>query len=205
MGKAYTQEEKDDIRKKIWEAGLELFHAEDEKSLNIRRITEKAGISLGSFYHFYEDKESLLRDLVIYRSSQKLDVIRESFPASKQDPRGYLEKQIYFHLTDMGEKIRTKAIYRDTFREEVETERNNAALFMKLFAAFLEELQEFWKKEHVRATMEIAGILDLVRGAEAYYRAKPLMKEEHFDALLQDLIHDGICRYVKVCAAKDET
>nr|MCR4588017.1 TetR/AcrR family transcriptional regulator [Lachnospiraceae bacterium] len=139
MGKAYSEQEKDEIRRKIWEASLELFHAEDEKSLNIRKITEKVGISLGSFYHFYADKESLIRDIVIYRSGQKLDVIRESFPASCKDPVGYVAKQLYFHIHDMGEKITKKPIYQETFEEELSEEKASAVVFMKLFGAFLEE------------------------------------------------------------------
>ena len=63
MGKAYTEEEKIEIKKRIWEAAIELFHSSDAKKLNVRTLTSMAGISLGSFYNFYPDKESLMADI----------------------------------------------------------------------------------------------------------------------------------------------
>ena len=90
MGRAYTEEEKLEIKKRLWEEGLKLFHSDDHEELNIRELTQNAGISLGSFYNFYEDKGSFVREIMNYRAMQKLDKMKETFAASLKNPKEYL-------------------------------------------------------------------------------------------------------------------
>ena len=86
MGKAYTEEEKIEIKKRIWEAAIELFHSSDAKKLNVRTLTSMAGISLGSFYNFYPDQESLMADIIKYRVKKPASIyeklLRRGYPVS---------------------------------------------------------------------------------------------------------------------------
>ena len=82
MAKAFTEEEKIKIKEDIMETAIDLFHEKGKKSLSISELTKRVGIAQGSFYNFWKDKESLIIDLMAYRSIQKLNDIEKKFSNS---------------------------------------------------------------------------------------------------------------------------
>ena len=50
MTRAFTEEEKLEIKKKIMETALDLFHDKGTKSLSIAELTRRVGIGQGTFY-----------------------------------------------------------------------------------------------------------------------------------------------------------
>lgn len=113
MGKVYTNEEREAIKTTLMESAIELFHENDNgaKSLSIRELTKRAGISQGGFYNFWEDKDALILDVIKYRAKQKLDLIVPLFPKSLKNPREFLSRHLYDWCIDMNEKIRNKPLY----------------------------------------------------------------------------------------------
>jgi AcrR family transcriptional regulator len=72
------------------------------EKINTRLISKYAGVSVGSFYQYYENKESALRDLVIYyfkRQDQKLI----NFIENELDMRWPLEMKIHKVLEQLYE------------------------------------------------------------------------------------------------------
>jgi len=51
------------VKNKISEAGLELFRKYGYDNVSIKMITEAAGVSTGSFYHFFGSKSGLLEGI----------------------------------------------------------------------------------------------------------------------------------------------
>ena len=90
MAKAFTEEEKIKIKEDIMETALDLFHEKGKKSLSISELTKRVGIAQGSFYNFWKDKESLIIDLMAYRSIQKLNDIEKEFSNSLTNPKKFL-------------------------------------------------------------------------------------------------------------------
>ena len=72
MAKAFSSDEKLEIRQKIMDTALEIFHESGTKGLSIKELTTRVGIAQGSFYNFWRDKDTLLLDVMQYRSAQKL-------------------------------------------------------------------------------------------------------------------------------------
>jgi AcrR family transcriptional regulator len=64
MPKAFTQQEKEWLRKRLLEQGYKQFSAYGLKKTNIEELAEAAGISKGAFYLFYDSKEALFMDVV---------------------------------------------------------------------------------------------------------------------------------------------
>ena len=116
MGRAFTEEEKVKIKADIMETALDLFHDKGTKSLNIAELTRRVGIAQGSFYNFWSDKDSLIIDLIAYRSAQKLKVIEKEFSNSLTDPIGFLAEMECRYYLDLVIKVRRKPIYEDAFK-----------------------------------------------------------------------------------------
>ena len=64
MPKAFTEQEKELIRKRLLEQGYKQFSAYGLRKTNIEELAEASGISKGAFYLFYASKEALFMDVV---------------------------------------------------------------------------------------------------------------------------------------------
>jgi AcrR family transcriptional regulator len=64
MPRAFSQDEKQVIRRKLLEHGHRLFSAHGLRKTNIEEVTNASGISKGAFYLFYESKEALFMDVI---------------------------------------------------------------------------------------------------------------------------------------------
>jgi len=64
MPKAFTEQEKALIHKRLLEQGYKQFSAYGLRKTNIEELAEAAGISKGAFYLFYTSKEALFMDVV---------------------------------------------------------------------------------------------------------------------------------------------
>ncbi len=70
MSKAFSEYEKEMIRKRLLEQGYRLFSIYGLKKTNIDEIAKAAGISKGAFYSFYPSKEALFMDVIERAESQ---------------------------------------------------------------------------------------------------------------------------------------
>ncbi len=64
MPRAFSKQEKEQIRQRLLGAGQKQFTTYGLKKTNVQELAAAAGISKGAFYLFYESKEALLMDLM---------------------------------------------------------------------------------------------------------------------------------------------
>jgi AcrR family transcriptional regulator len=64
MPKAFTDQEKELIRKRLLEQGHKLFATYGLQKTNIEELAEAVGISKGAFYLFYASKEALFMEVI---------------------------------------------------------------------------------------------------------------------------------------------
>ncbi len=77
MGKAFTLEEKELIRKKLFEVGEKIFIEKGIRKAGLQEITKGAGISLGSFYNFFESKEKMFLELLDIYNARIFEIQNE--------------------------------------------------------------------------------------------------------------------------------
>lgn len=106
MGKAFTEEERSQIKKQIMEAGYKLFNEQGVQKVTIREITSQVGIAQGGFYSFFKDKEELILAILNERYRIKLEYILSLLPGTEKDPMQYI-RRIILHSS--------KHIYEDLF------------------------------------------------------------------------------------------
>jgi AcrR family transcriptional regulator len=64
MPRAFSEEERQTIRRQLHEQGEKLFEAYGLRKTTVEDITQAVGISKGSFYLFYASKEELLLEIL---------------------------------------------------------------------------------------------------------------------------------------------
>ena len=75
--RVFTEEEKKDIQKKMFEAGLSLIKKNGLTHTSVEKITDFAGIGKSTFYNFYTSKEDFVVDLIAYERNKALQLIKE--------------------------------------------------------------------------------------------------------------------------------
>ena len=198
MGKAYSSDERSDIKIRIMEAALDLYHENGAKTLNVREIVKRVGISLGSFYNFWPDKDSLVLDVMKYRAAQKLEAITPRFKESLDDPIGFLTELICSWVIDMKEKFDSKPIYREGITFLLSSQDKGTDRFLSLYSEFLNDLSGYWINAGVIRSFDITGVTNMIISTSILLCNSSQLKDVYFEAIVKDLVSSSLKRYIEV-------
>ena len=95
MGKAFSEEERQEVQEKLRRIGLRLLAEDGIKNISIRQLTREAGIAQGGFYTFYQDKDDFVEDLFLLRIKEKTDAMYKKRKKTLDDPKGFIAGLIY--------------------------------------------------------------------------------------------------------------
>lgn len=198
MAKAFTEEEKIKIKESIMETALDLFHDKGTKSLSISELTKRVGIAQGSFYNFWKDKESLIIDLMAYRSIQKLESIEREFSNSLTNPNKFLSEVIYKYSIDMTEKIKTQPIYQEAFRIFVSQDSKKVNRVENLYGDFLDRLIDYWYKNNVVKSVDKQGLSNAFVGSFVLCSNYFHFNKDTFEEVLNIYIQSIVFKYIEI-------
>ena len=135
MPKAFTEQEKELIRKRLLEQGHKQFSAYGLRKTNIEELAEAAGISKGAFYLFYASKEALFMDVVEQVEQRFRQELFAMIDLPGPSPRARLFALLHhaFHrvktipllqfLTGTDYDLLFRRVPPETFQEHVEHDR----------------------------------------------------------------------------------
>ena len=198
MAKAFTEEEKIKIKESIMETALDLFHDKGTKSLSISELTKRVGIAQGSFYNFWKDKESLIIDLMAYRSIQKLESIEREFSNSLTNPKKFLSEVIYKYSIDMTEKIKTQPIYQEAFRIFANQDSKKVNRVENLYGDFLDRLIDYWYKNNVVKSVDKQGLSNAFVGSFVLCSNYFHFNKDTFEEVLNIYIQSIVFKYIEI-------
>lgn len=78
-----------ETRKKLLDAGITLFSANGYYKTNSKEIAKLAGVSIGSFYSYFEDKKILLKEILNYYIDQTMSL------EENQDEKSLIKEMDY--------------------------------------------------------------------------------------------------------------
>ena len=180
------------------EAALDLYHENGAKTLNVREIVKRVGISLGSFYNFWPDKDSLVLDVMKYRAAQKLEAITPRFKESLDDPIGFLTELICSWVIDMKEKFDSKPIYREGITFLLSSQDKGTDRFLSLYSEFLNDLSGYWINAGVIRSFDITGVTNMIISTSILLCNSSQLKDVYFEAIVKDLVSSSLKRYIEV-------
>ncbi len=109
--RVFSEEEKQELKISMLENGLPLLKKYGMTHMTVPRITESAGIAVGTFYSFFDSKEGYINELIAYNRQKKLkalvseDVLTGKKKLGRADAERYLwmmldrEQSVYAYLT----------------------------------------------------------------------------------------------------------
>ena len=165
MSKAFSEDEKLNIKQKMMEVAIEIFHESGTKGLSIKELTKRTGIAQGSFYNFWKDKDALIMDVMQYRLSQKLEIAKQSFDESLENPVKFLVDIIYEHSIDLKEKYKKKPIYAQALNMLSKKNENRIYEANSLYTDFINKLAEYWKEQNAVKDVDEKGLINAFTGS----------------------------------------
>jgi len=143
MPKIFTDENRDEIRKKLLDKGFKMLKKGGLSAVNIDKLTEETYIAKGTFYNLFENKSEFMYHVMIHernRAKQKLlSYLNDSGKLTKDSLRDYLKwlsaenPNVFAFLTD-AEKKRLIASWSDKYIED----KSNDSKTMHMLISLLE-------------------------------------------------------------------
>ena len=198
MSKAFSEDEKLNIKQKMMEVAIEIFHESGTKGLSIKELTKRAGIAQGSFYNFWKDKDALIMDVMQYRLSQKLEIAKQSFDESLENPVKFLVDIIYEHSIDLKEKYKKKPIYAEALNMLSKKTENRVYEANSLYTDFINKLAEYWKEQNAVKDVDEKGLINAFTGSFLLFSNYYKFEEEYFNDILKVFISAVVKRYIEL-------
>ena len=196
MAKAFSSDEKLEIRQKMMDTALEIFHESGTKGLSIKELTTRVGIAQGSFYNFWKDKDALLLDVMQYRSAQKLAVIEKHFNKSLDNPVKFLSDIIYEYSIDLKEKCEAKPIYAEALSMLVKKNEGRAYEIDDLYIGFIKKLANYWKEKGAVKEVDEVGLTNAFTGSFVLFSNYYKFEKEYFNDILKTFIVSAVEKYI---------
>ena len=198
MSKAFSEDEKLNIKHKMMEVAIEIFHESGTKGLSIKELTKRAGIAQGSFYNFWKDKDALIMDVMQYRLSQKLEIAKQSFDESLENPVKFLVDIIYEHSIDLKEKYKKKPIYAQALNMLSKKTENRVYEANSLYTDFINKLAEYWKEQNAVKDVDEKGLINAFTGSFLLFSNYYKFEEEYFNDILKAFISAVVKKYIEL-------
>ena len=192
MAGGFTEEQKTIIRAKLIAAGYELSRKCGIKKMTVAMVANAAGVAVGSFYNFFESKESFVVALMEEYEKNAMQHISEHF-----SPEGTISLKEFL------------SAYRAYFRPENNFFFNiglNDWVWLKTHITdtdYFNKLNDMKKMEYmipkikgVRKDIDYGVVVNFIKSIYALYQNKDTV----FEGSLQtnvDLIFDTIYGYMK--------
>lgn len=198
MGKAYSEEEKIEIKAKLREVGLKLFREKGIKKVSVRELTTQVGIAQGGFYTFYESKEDFMLDLLNLRIEEKLLILEQKFPAALHDPVFFVTEILYESGMHLKENKAFNNVVSDSLKFFIDGRENDKQHLLQKYGEFMEKLAGYLTKHGFIVEMDLEGILSVVSAATILFSNADMLKEDYFEKIYRVFVDSQISQFFKV-------
>ncbi len=198
MARAFTEQEKSEIREQLMEAALDLFHENGSKALSIKELTKRVGIAQGSFYNFWKDKDALIVDLISYRSLQKLSILEEDFSSSVFNPIDFLVDIIFRYSIDLANKVHEKVIYKDAFKVFSTLNDDETSRVELLYYDFLSRMIDLWIENKIIKKADKLALSNVLKGSFILCTKNYHFDKKYFEEILRIYLSNSLSKYIEI-------
>ena len=183
--RVFTQQEKEELRARMLDAGFPLLKEYGMTHTSISRITKAASIGVSTFYNFWKTKEEYMTDLIHYhRSKMLLLLIDKDVLSGKRKFRRDEAKRFFLTLVDKDVSIYPHMTLEDEYKLINSSES---------FIPDLEKETIITKKvadycEHARADLDVGLIANLTKLLAITAESRPQLHEVAYQDTLNVIV-----------------
>ena len=187
-----------DARERLIKAAIDLFYRKGYPTTTIRDIGKKASISTSVIYHYFNDKEEMLFEIIELAGKDLFELLEEIIK-EESDPVECLKKMIRAHMVDwcLKRKKESKIIVMDDAwltdkRKKINIESQRKLYF--LYKTKLTELKEKGLIIDTDLTVLCFSIFGIIAQSIRWFSEKgALSKEEVADNVIH-ILFDGVLK-----------
>jgi len=197
MTKAFSDREKELIRKRLIEEGKELFARYGLRKTGVGDLTKAAGIAQGSFYNFFPSKEELYFEII----EQEEEQIKEKLLSTHKVGENITRRSLRAFLTEAFKLIDESTLIKKLMNgEEYELmirklPEERIAKHIKSDSDILAPMLGIWHKKGVLIDRKPEVISGLFRGVFILSLHKKEIGEDIFPEVMELLI-ESIARSI---------
>ena len=195
MGKAFSEEEREEVQEKLRRIGLKLLAESGIKNVSIRELTSKAGIAQGGFYTFYKDKDDFVMDLMCLRVQEKTDAMYRNKSKSKEDPEKFLVDLFYKEGMHLKENKAFQNKESDTLMFWQRSLKEGNHRIEETYMVFLKRMITYWEKSGWQIECDLEGILNTAMAAGILFSNADLMEDSYFEQIYQTFCKGEVERF----------
>lgn len=181
----------------IYDCAKELFSAKGFKDTNISKITEKAGMAVGTFYNYYPSKEKLFMDIFLEENAK---LKRDCFQLLdfNQSPLMVVKQMLQLNVQGMKANPILREWYNKSVSEKLEQvyrEENGIDAVDFLYGDFLEIVTQWQAQGKMRKDIDSKMIMMIFAAIINIDTHKEEIGLEYFPELLEhmtELIMKGL-------------
>ena len=187
--RVFTQEEKDELRIKMLDAGFPLLKEFGMTHTSISKITEAASIGVSTFYNFWKTKEEYMADLIHYHRTKMLPLILDQDVLSgKRKLRRDEVKRFFLMLVDENVSIYPHMTLEDEYK--LVSSSKQFAPDLAKETAITYKVAEYC--DHARANLDIGLIANLTKllaiTAESRAQLHEAAYKETLDVIVEKIL-----------------
>lgn len=202
MAKAFTEKEREEIRRRLQDEGQKQFKEKGLKKVSVRELTQAAGIAQGGFYTFYESKEALLLDCVNRKMTEKInsftDGTFEQYEEEMRDPVRFLAERFYV----TGMHLKDNLVFYNLISDSVNIilgdydnlEQNSVRAIKEL----LIRLIDWWKIHGLIVTVDTGGLRAFMKAGAVLFMNEGIIGKEYFPEIFRSFVYENTARYFQV-------
>ncbi len=189
MSSGFTDEQRIQIRKRLIDTGTELAGTVGFKKMTIALVARTAGVAVGTFYNFFDSKESFAAEIISESEAKAFSELEKHMKGGRIGFRKFLE------------------IYRENFRPQnnvflqlrlddwmwMKTHIKNGAYFEN--NADMERVRQILPRiDGIRKDADMGVIVNFIKAIYAMYQNRETMFADALETNV-DQIFDAIYRY----------
>jgi len=187
-----------DARERLIKAAIDLFYRKGYPTTTIRDIGKKANISTSVIYHYFNDKEEMLFEIIELAGKDLFELL-EDIISEVNNPVECLKKMIKAHMVDwcLKRKKESKIIVMDDAWLTDKRKKANIEAQRKLYFLYKSKLSELREKGLIidsDLTVLCFSIFGIIAQSIRWFSEKgPLSKEEVADNVIR-ILFNGVLK-----------
>ena len=202
MARAFTEEEKEQIRERLLEEGLIRFKEKGLKGVSIREFTDAVSIAQGGFYTFFESKEDLLIACVNKRMQEKLEGYRkislEQQVEEMKDPIAFLTERFYATGMHLKDNLVFNNLVSDSVNVLLGNTKNLEENNIRVIREFLIWIIDWWQEHGLTVTVDTEGLRAFMKAGAILFMNEEIIGKERFPEIFHSFVEDNTRRYFQV-------
>jgi len=185
------------MRQLIINSAVRLFDQYGYKNVRVGQITDEIGMTTGTFYYYFRNKEEILQSIYDYYISIAVDAIRQIYEDTDKSVHEKLKLMVDAHIKLISEYLPHVSVffreYRNLSKEGLESIREKNSIFLSYVTKLIEQgMKERIFRRDLHPKIASLGIIGMCNWLYQWYNPLGEASADQIGDVFFKLISHGL-------------